>query len=654
MAFPVSPTNGQTAVVNNITYQFSNVGNTWTRILSTANVITANTIISNGVISAVGNVSGNYILGNGALLTGVITSVANINNGTSNVTVVSSGGNVTVGVGGTGNVAVFATTGEYITGVLSASGNITGGNLLTAGAISATGTLSVTGNATLSTTSTGNLSAGNVTTGGIVSATANITGGNILTSGLISVTGNVSGGNINLSGNIVDTGALSIITGSNGNLALAPNGTGIVTVSSALSATGNVTTSGNINLSGTGARITGDFSNATIASRTMFQTSTANSFTAVMSMPSGTGVSSGFTAFSGSDPGNAGLIQIAMISASEARLSSAITGTGTYANLTFFTGGSQRFGIDTNGNVTANVLLSVTGNVTGGNLSTTGNVTAANVVVGSTITGAVGALVVTASQGSPIHIRNSVGTSYTEIGLYSNANVIVGAVGVANPGTSVYANTGYFWSSNGLILNGNGAADTNRNIFITTGGIVTVPGTTAASNTTTGAMTVSGGVGVAGNIYAGGLVSVTGNIQGGNIRTAGLITATGNIQGGNLLTAGLVSATGNISGNFFIGNGAFLTGLSAGSASNIANGSTNITIPVSSGNIAMSVAGQSNTVVINLGSFTMYGTFAGPKTLSANVTVADSVNALLLGPVSIGGAYHIDVPDSSTLYVYAP
>ena len=80
-------------------------------------------------VSVTGNITGNYILGNGALLTGVITSVANINSGTSNVTVVSSGGNVTVGVGGTGNVAVFATTGEYITGVISATGNITGGNL---------------------------------------------------------------------------------------------------------------------------------------------------------------------------------------------------------------------------------------------------------------------------------------------------------------------------------------------------------------------------------------------------------------------------------------------------------------------------------------------------------------------------------------------
>ena len=90
MAFPVAPTNGQTAVVNNITYQFSNVGNTWTRILSTANIITANTLVSNGYISAVGNVSGNYILGNGSQLTGISINPSNIASGTSNVTIVSA------------------------------------------------------------------------------------------------------------------------------------------------------------------------------------------------------------------------------------------------------------------------------------------------------------------------------------------------------------------------------------------------------------------------------------------------------------------------------------------------------------------------------------------------------------------------------------
>ena len=54
-----------------------------------------------GSVSVTGNITGNYILGNGALLTGVITSVANINYGNSNVTVVSAGGDVTVGIGGT-------------------------------------------------------------------------------------------------------------------------------------------------------------------------------------------------------------------------------------------------------------------------------------------------------------------------------------------------------------------------------------------------------------------------------------------------------------------------------------------------------------------------------------------------------------------------
>jgi hypothetical protein len=133
-----------------------------TTLSSTGNV-TGGNLITGGLVSATGNVTGNYILGNGALLTGVITSVANINSGTSNVTVVSSGGNVTVGVGGTANVAVFATTGEYITGVMSASGNITGGNVLTGGLISATGAITgaaITGSSL--TVSTGNISGGNI------------------------------------------------------------------------------------------------------------------------------------------------------------------------------------------------------------------------------------------------------------------------------------------------------------------------------------------------------------------------------------------------------------------------------------------------------------------------------------------------------------
>lgn len=153
-------------LANTASYTFGNV-------TATGNVSGGN-ILTTGIVSATGNVTGNYIFGNGALLTGVITSVSNINNGTSNVTVVSSGGNISVGVGGTGNVAVWATTGEYITGLLSVSGNITAGNVLGGANVNATThtgtTVSVTGNITA-----GNLTVGTgiVAVGSIVNNNAN-------------------------------------------------------------------------------------------------------------------------------------------------------------------------------------------------------------------------------------------------------------------------------------------------------------------------------------------------------------------------------------------------------------------------------------------------------------------------------------------------
>jgi hypothetical protein len=47
----------------------------------------------------------------------------------------------------------------------------------------------------------------------------------------------------------------------------------------------------------------------------------------------------------------------------------------------------------------------------------------------------------------------------------------------------------------------------------------------------------------------------------GPLTYAGAFSATGNITGGNIVTAGLVTATGNVSGNYFIGNGSLLTGI---------------------------------------------------------------------------------------------
>ena len=154
MAFPVSPTNGQQATVNGVIYTYVSATGVWSvttnsganvsanNISSTATVtvgtslavlgstsLTGNATVANvsalGAVSAVGNVTANYLLGNGSLLSGVVTSVSNINSGTSNVTVVSSGGNVTIGVGGSDNIALFSTSGLAVTGNITTSGQLT-------------------------------------------------------------------------------------------------------------------------------------------------------------------------------------------------------------------------------------------------------------------------------------------------------------------------------------------------------------------------------------------------------------------------------------------------------------------------------------------------------------------------------------------------
>jgi len=159
----------------------------------------------------------------------------------------------TTGISATGNITgnnVIAsgtlTVGTFSPTSLSASGNITGGNILTAGLISATSTI----------TSAANITGGNILTAGLISATstitsaANITGGNIRTAGLVSATGSITtAGDISITGNIVDGAALTVITSSNGNITLAPNGTGVVVVNTDIR-NGQVTGTGNIGATG--------------------------------------------------------------------------------------------------------------------------------------------------------------------------------------------------------------------------------------------------------------------------------------------------------------------------------------------------------------------------------------------------------------------
>lgn len=74
------------------------------------------------------------------------------------------------------------------------------------------------------------------------------------------------------------------------------------------------------------------------------------------------------------------------------------------------------------------------------------------------------------------------------------------------------------------------------------------------------------------------------------------LNVTGNVAGGNILTVGLISATGNITGSNIIGNGYFLTSINGANVTGlntaaISNGTSNVTIATSGGNILVGVGG---------------------------------------------------------------
>jgi hypothetical protein len=340
-----------------------------TTVSATGN-ITGGNIITAGIVSATGNVTGNYIFGNGACLTGVITSVANINNGTSNVSITTANANVTFAVNGTANVLVVANTGAYVTGLISAQSNvIAGGNVNATGVVNAN-----------SVTATGNVVAGNVITSG---SGGNITGANVITATTLSAVANVTastyfGSGAGLTsipgGNVTGT-VSSATTAGTVTTAAQPNITSVGTLTALSVSTGNIT-AGNLLISG-----------AIIDSAQLdIQTSAANAN--IILTPNGTGnVNIGRMSASGN-------ITAVAFYGNGAGLTSLAGGnvTGTVANATYATSAGSAGSATTAGTVTANAQsnitsvgtlgsLAVTANITSGNLSvSTGTITVGNIV----------------------------------------------------------------------------------------------------------------------------------------------------------------------------------------------------------------------------------------------------------------------------------
>jgi hypothetical protein len=224
--------------------------------VSASGNITGGNVLTGGLVSATGNITGSYVLGNGSLLTGI--DATGIQSGTSNVKVVSSGGNATISIGGTSNVAVFATTGVFVTGVISASGNVNAGNV-NAGNITIAADLISSLGATLT----------------IDPATS----GN---AGLVVINGNlqVNGTTTTINSNVVSTNDLTVNYANNAINSAAANGGGIEvgpigspyitwlynntantwTTAGGISATGDIT-GGNLSVS-TGTITVGNIVNA--------------------------------------------------------------------------------------------------------------------------------------------------------------------------------------------------------------------------------------------------------------------------------------------------------------------------------------------------------------------------------------------------------
>lgn len=284
-----------------------------------------------------------------------------ISNGTSNVQVVSVNANVTVSVGGTANVIVVSTAGANVLGTLGVTGNVTGGNVLTGGLISATGNItggnisavnhtgtnvSVTGTVTTASTVGGVITGSSASVSGTVTA-ASVVGG-VITGSSASVTGNVNSSNVVAStsltnGNITITGANIVSTGP--TIYIDPNGSG--------GTDGNVIITGNLSVQGNVTYINSN--NVTTNDLTINMAN--NAATAAAANGGGIGV------------GPAG---------------------SEYVSLTY--NSTSNIWVATNG-LSSQGILSATGNVTGSNLIAgaqvvaTGNITGSNIITAGNVVG---------------------------------------------------------------------------------------------------------------------------------------------------------------------------------------------------------------------------------------------------------------------------
>jgi hypothetical protein len=564
-------------------------------LLTVLGNVQAGNVLTAGVISATGNIQGNYFIGNGALLTGISGGSGNstaIVNGLTNISIPGSGSNANVSIGGTTNVVVFTNTGMLVTGIASASGNITGSNLITAGLITASGNISTAIN----------LQAGNVLTGGMASALGNITGGNILTAGQVSAAGNIQGNYFIGNGSLL-TGISASYGNSNVVSLLATFGSNVI------STTGNIT--GNYFI-GNGSQLTGivtNYSNANVGS---YLTSYTGNITA--NTISTTGNVTGANILTG------GQVDAVTLSATANVIGGNITTAGQVSATGNITGGNiSTNAINAGGNISANaftgISVSVTGNITGGNL----NISSGNISTNNTT----GYLFDTVTSNIRIGTFNA---EYVTIGTAGSQTTIQGNAAVtANIGTNlkgamlidadyVYTTT----NQQGVMLQVQGQTNLPTRVYIDSVGAnnySAIIGRHYNGNTSSPAQVLANSV-VARygatpytsngwptisttriDMYT--LENQTATAQGSQIQLWTTPVASNIIARAATVDNTGVSVTGNVTGQYFIGNGSQLTGC---------YGNSNVTTLLSSfGSNTISTTGNitSGNLSVNTGTVTI-------------------------------------------------
>ena len=262
--------------------------------------------------------------------------------------------------------------------------------------------------------------------------------------------------------------------------------------------------------------------------------------------------------------------------------------------------------------------LTVSGNASAGNVNA-GNLLTANFVAGTLTTAAQPNITSVGNLSSLTVTGNAEAANFTGANLVS-ANFVAGTLT-----TAAQPNITSVGTLSSLSVTANVAAGN-----LTTGGALSVTGNANVGNLGTAQVLASANVTAPqfiSNISTGTsplLVSSTTKVANLN---ADLLDGYDSASANTASTIALRDTNGNLAANYFIGNGAFLTGIDT---SLIANGNSNVTV-AANGNVTVNVAGNTGIAVFTGTGANINGYANVSGNLSAGNVTATDVSATTLG-----------------------